>query len=77
MGTVAKPLRLLDLQLAVMRELGNRGWDKTAFGWHNAIIGGTATMEGALQMEIDKDNAARLEKVGGIEHDRRRIWTRI
>ena len=44
---------LSKLILLIYRELGKRGWDKTAKGWLNVHTGQYATMQDALQQESD------------------------
>ena len=47
---------LLALLLDVERHLARLGWDKTSLGWLNVHTGQRATMEAALQQELDKAN---------------------
>ena len=49
--------KLFNLSLSVERELWRRGWDKISDGWFNVHSGLLVTMEAALQIEINKENA--------------------
>ena len=53
---------LLELQRSIYRELGKRGWDKTARGWMNIHTGLVLTMDAAIQQEIDNAGLDRKEE---------------